>query len=274
MHNVLALIAIFLWASLAMASNLLKGIPPFMQLSFAFGIGAIPALLFPKKSFPPLKTLLVSVMGFYGYHFFLFTAFRLAPPVESNLINYLWPMLMVLMAPLFFKEAKLHWTHFLGAFFAFVGVIILMRARSEGFEINSLIGYLCALAAAVTWPLYSLTKKKLPETNALMTSGVCLVAAILCFVTHLLTENTVTPQSTQWALLVWLGVGPFGAAFFLWDKALKRGDPRMIGAISYLTPVISTVLLVFVAHQNATSATWIAMGLMTLGSVVGALGSR
>jgi drug/metabolite transporter (DMT)-like permease len=89
-----------------------------------------------------------------------------------------------------------------------------------------------------------------------------------------LTENSVTPQSNQWFLLVWLGIGPFGLAFFLWDRALKFGDPRIIGAISYLTPVISTVLLVFFTHQDATSATWIAMGLMTLGSVVGAVGSR
>ena len=29
--------------------------------------------------------------------------------------------------------------------------------------------------------------------------------------------------------LVVMGLGPLGAAFFLWDAALKRGDPRRIG---------------------------------------------
>ncbi|MEP6969690.1 MAG: EamA/RhaT family transporter, partial [Betaproteobacteria bacterium] len=32
-------------------------------------------------------------------------------------------------------------------------------------------------------------------------------------------------------------------AFLLWDKALKLGDPRQIGILSYLTPLSSTAVL-------------------------------
>jgi drug/metabolite transporter (DMT)-like permease len=31
------------------------------------------------------------VYGLFGFHFFLFLALRHAPPVEANLVNYLWP---------------------------------------------------------------------------------------------------------------------------------------------------------------------------------------
>jgi len=41
-----------------------------------------------------------------------------------------------------------------------------------------------------------------------------------------------------------MGLGPMGAAFFLWDYALKRGDPRLIGTLAHLTPVLSTALLI------------------------------
>ena len=40
-----------------------------------------------------------------------------------------------------------------------------------------------------------------------------------------------------------LGLGPLGAAFFLWDAALKRGDARKIGLLSFITPLLSTLLL-------------------------------
>ena len=39
------------------------------------------------------------------------------------------------------------------------------------------------------------------------------------------------------------GLGPLGGAFLLWDKALKLGDPRQIGILSYLTPLSSTAVL-------------------------------
>jgi drug/metabolite transporter (DMT)-like permease len=46
-----------------------------------------------------------------------------------------------------------------------------------------------------------------------------------------------------------MGLGPLGAAFFLWDKALKTGDPRQIGILSYITPLASTLLLMVVGGR-------------------------
>jgi drug/metabolite transporter (DMT)-like permease len=46
-----------------------------------------------------------------------------------------------------------------------------------------------------------------------------------------------------------MGLGPLGAAFFLWDRALKLGDARQIGILSYLTPLASTVLLIAVTNR-------------------------
>jgi len=41
-----------------------------------------------------------------------------------------------------------------------------------------------------------------------------------------------------------------GGAFYAWDAALKRGDPRVIGALSYLTPLLSTVNLVLLGERG------------------------
>lgn len=265
--------AIVLWASLAMTSKLLAGIPPFYQLSVAFFIGALPVLTGPS-AFPPLRVLALGVAGLFGYHFFLFTAFRLAPPVEANLINYLWPMFMVLLAPLFFSQARLTRGHLVGAALALLGVVVLVSNQSVSLSGASVTGYLCALAAALTWPVYSLLKSRTPQVALKTTGGICLVAGALSLATHAVTEVTPVPTSQEWGLLLWLGIGPFGAAFYLWDFALKKGDPRLIGSLSYLTPVLSTVFLVFVANQSASTSTWVAMLLMTLGSLVGGRLSR
>ena len=269
-----ALGAILLWASLALSSSKLAHLPPFFVLGIAFLIGALPVLVYWQRAFPPLNVLCVSVAGYYGYHFFLFTALRLAPPVEANLINYLWPMLLVLMTPIFFKEIKLTLFHWLGACVAFGGCILLMQGNETVQSPHALWGYLCAVGAALSWPFYSLIKKKLPATPTITIAGVCLVTALLCWPTHFLFEPTAHANAEDWYLLIWLGIGPFGMAFYLWDMALRNGDPRIVGALSYLTPVLSTLGLVFFTGIKPPWTTWMALVLITLGAVVGAWRSK
>ena len=68
-------------------------------------------------------------------------------------------------------------------------------------------------------------------------------------------------------LIALTGLGPLGAAFFLWDAALKRGDPRRIGILSYLTPLASTLLLALTSGRPLT--VWIALAaLLIVGAAV------
>ena len=60
---------------------------------------------------------------------------------------------------------------------------------------------------------------------------------------HGLVEDTVWPDTmAQWLAITALGVGPVGAAFYAWDIGMKRGDIRVLGAASYATPLLSTVV--------------------------------
>ena len=60
-----------------------------------------------------------------------------------------------------------------------------------------------------------------------------------------------------------------GAAFYLWDAALKRGDPRKIGILSYLTPLLSTINLAIFANQKITPLIILAVVLIVTGSLIG-----
>ena len=56
-----------------------------------------------------------------------------------------------------------------------------------------------------------------------------LVSGLLSLLCHWALEPSVQLHAGDWALVVAMGLGPLGAAFFLWDRALKLGDPRQIG---------------------------------------------
>jgi drug/metabolite transporter (DMT)-like permease len=62
-----------------------------------------------------------------------------------------------------------------------------------------------------------------------------------------------------------------GGAFYAWDASLKRGDPRVIGALSYLTPLLSTLNLVILGGKRLTAVSAAAMALIVAGAVVGSL---
>ena len=62
-----------------------------------------------------------------------------------------------------------------------------------------------------------------------------------------------------------------GLAFFTWDAALKRGDPRIIGSLAYLTPFSSTLILVLLGKQSLSWVSFIAMILIIGGALIGSM---
>ena len=64
-----------------------------------------------------------------------------------------------------------------------------------------------------------------------------------------------------------------GVAFYLWDFAMKRGDPRVVGTLAYATPVLSTALLALSTGRE-WSATLALATLLVVGAAVLALQGR
>lgn len=268
---VLGLLAILCWGSLATLGNLLIHLPPFYLLGVTFLLGSMPAWIKPKELFPDWKTSLWGIGGYFAYHFFLFYSFRFAPAVEANLINYLWPMIMVLISPIFFPGTKLKFYHFIGAGLAAAGCAVLVWSKGADLKLENMKGYILAFCAALSWPLYSIVKKRMTATSVFSVGGFCLGAGVLCLITHAVIEPRVVLQWHDAWIILLMGVGPFGIAFYAWDMALARGDTRVIGALSYLTPVLSTLGLVLFAGQSLNFYSTLAMILIIGGASSGLL---
>lgn len=266
---ILGFVTILLWGSIATFGRLLVHLPPFYVLGMAFLFGGLLSLKKPREIFQNLKVFIWGVAGFFGYHFFLFYSFRFAPAVEANLINYLWPIIMVFLSPVFFPGQRLRWYHFVGGALAICGCVVLMSGKGEEMSLEDGKGYILAFLAALSWPIYSLGKKKLPKTTVWAVGGFCLGASALCFLTHGMIEPRVAFYYPDMIKLIFMGLGPFGLAFFFWDRALDLGDPRILGALAYLTPVISTLGLIFFTEEILTRNALMAMLLIIGGASFG-----
>ena len=267
-----ALGAIALWASLAALGVSLTHVPPFLLTGIALVIGSIPAwplvLRNPALWRVPPRTLALGVYGLFAYHFLVFIALRHAPPVEANLVNYLWPLFIVVLAPVVLPGVALRLPHVLAAMLGFGGAAL---AIAGGRELSGTLawGYLPALMSAFIWATYSLLTKRVAAfpTTAIGLFG--LVSGVLSLLCHGLLEPTVSLQARDWALLALLGLGPLGASFYLWDKALKLGDARHIGILSYLTPLASTALLIVVSGRPFSASIALATAMIIGAAVIG-----
>ena len=287
--TVLALAAIALWSSLAVLGTLLSHVPPFLLTGIALLVGSVPAWPYARQWRVTWGALALGVYGLFGYHFLLFMALRYAPAVEANLVNYLWPLGIVLMAPLFLPGVRLTATHFIAACVGFLGAAVAILGdsffaamfvgetglTSKGYFWGNTIGYVLAAVAAFIWASYSLMGKRMSiEGRGFPTAAIGLfglVSGVLSLLCHALLEVPTQLSARDWLLMTIMGLGPLGAAFFLWDAALKSGDARNIGILSYITPLASTVLLLLATGRALSWGIGLATALI-LGAAL--LGSR
>jgi drug/metabolite transporter (DMT)-like permease len=269
MHpNVYALGAIALWASLAALGVSLKHVPPFLLTGLALVIGSIPAWPLARQWKVPPRTLALGIYGLFAYHFLLFIALRLAPAVEANLVNYLWPLLIVVLAPLILPGMHLKLAHVLAALAGFAGAAIAILGGG-GAQGTWSWGYLPALGAAFIWATYSLGTRRVAAFPTAAIGLFGLVSGLLSLACHAVLEPPVDLSVRDLALVAVMGFGPLGAAFFLWDKALKTGDARQIAILSYVTPLLSTTLLVVVTGRSFSASILLAAALIIGAAIVG-----
>jgi drug/metabolite transporter (DMT)-like permease len=269
--NILALGAIVLWASLAALGVALAHVPPFLLTGLALLVGsaiALPLSRFDWRQWQvPLSTLALGVYGLFGFHFLLFIALRHAPPVQANLVNYLWPLGIVVMAPLFLPGVSLAKRHMLAAVLGFAGAALAILGRGGSAEVVWAWGYIPAAASAFIWASYSLLTQRVTPFPTAAIGSFALVSGVLSLICHALLEPDVTLSGQDGALIALLGLGPLGGAFFLWDAALKRGDARQIGVLSFLTPLLSTLTLLVVRGETPSLSVALAAA-MIIGAAV------
>jgi drug/metabolite transporter (DMT)-like permease len=265
----LALLAILLWSTLAALTTRLDGLPPFLLAGTSLLIGSLVGVPRWRRWRAPLPVLALGVYGLFAYHAALFTALRLAPPIEANLLNYLWPLLIVVLTPAFLGGRRLTARQVAAALLGFAGAAMLVTGGRVAFERAHAAGYALAIAAALIWSTYSLASARRAAALAPPVSLFGAVSGLLALLCHALFEPraAIAAADVPWLLL--LGLGPMGVAFLAWDAALRRGDPRTIGLLSYLTPVLSTLLLALTGGGRLTGVSLAAMVLVVGGALLG-----
>jgi drug/metabolite transporter (DMT)-like permease len=255
--------AVLLWSLLAVLTVATVPVPPFQLTALTFAVGAGVGSIWgaatgslKQLAQVPLLVYAIGTFGLFGYHALYFSALRLAPPAEAGLIAYLWPLLIVLLSGLLPGEV-LRRGHVMGAVLGFAGAALIILGGRGAAQPGAMAGYGLALLCALFWSSYSVLSRRMRAVPTVSVTVFCAATAVLSALVHLGIEVTVWPSAPGWCAVVALGLGPVGAAFFVWDIGVKRGDIQLLGTASYAAPVLSTFVLIAAGEAVvSTSLIW------------------
>jgi drug/metabolite transporter (DMT)-like permease len=272
--------AVILWSMLALLTVGSAPMPPLLLNAICFGIGGLVGLIWLAISGEigslrqvPLKVYLIGTAGLFGYHFFYFSALRMAPAAEAGLIAYLWPLLIVLMSA-FLPGERLRRGHILGGVLGFAGAATILLGGRSGSVDGAMAGYALALVCAFTWSGYSILSRSFGAVPTGSVAVFCLATAVLSAAAHLQFETALWPEGVLgWLSVIGLGLGPVGLAFYVWDIGVKKGDIQLLGVASYAAPVLSTLILALAGVAAPSWSLVAAAILITAGAALAARAS-
>jgi drug/metabolite transporter (DMT)-like permease len=246
--NMCGITAIVIWCMTPAMLALTGAAPPFLVGAFAFLAAFAVACawwLYKGESIAakfdmPLSSYAFGTYGIGLYNVLYIYSFKTGPTMEVNLLNYLWPACLIVFSCLCLKK-KPDAFALAGIGLCLAGVFFVFASRGPVSFSGSHLMMLAGLLCGVMWGSYS-ALSKFVSGNADRVAVFFLIAGVVMLLLHLAFEPTVWPGTALgWGML--LAYTFSRIAFFFWDHAMKHGQARVIGSLSYFIPLFATLFL-------------------------------
>jgi drug/metabolite transporter (DMT)-like permease len=218
----------------------------------------------------------VIVAGFFGvalYTIILAKAFGMATEADIgqiNLLNYLWPVWMVVLSILLLGSRPKILLAAGGILLGLLGVIISRGFDSLTHLPANLIPHAFALSGGFLWALYVVLLRKwnVPEENGGTAVHFAVCAILAAGFAAIGGEwQQIPPLSGE--MLFWIllgGIGPVGIAYSLYEISVKNGPVILIASFAYFIPIGSSLLIGWFFKETLNSGLLLGAVLITLGA--------
>lgn len=180
----------------------------------------------------------------------LFGALTRATISVATAVYYVQPFILVGFGAIFLGE-RLTLGKIACLALAFVGLLLVVQLRYQPTVLHPehWTGVIMAFGAAICWAVSAITTKQLSSTppHLIALIQVCVGTIVLA---PFLDTADLPRSSTDWAILVTIGVVHTGVVYILMYDAIHRLPTYLQGAISYLYPVVAVAVDVFVFHSR------------------------
>ena len=281
-----AIVSIAIWSTLSTVAKLVLNDLPDLEtlgISSVFAFLLLLAALFITGKYKLLKTYSakqyaeMAGLGFLGL--FIYSAlyyYALGPLTagEACILNYLWPMMLVLFSCILLKE-KMTLKKAAALLCSFAGVMLISFGGASEKGVGRWIGMAACIVAAACYGLYCVLGKKRDFDQTVLLTVVWFTVTVCCFVLGPFVETWTPVVGMQWVGLLWLGVFVNAAAYLTWGLALQKAkSTALVANLAYIVPFLSLLLSAAVLKEKISPAAVFALVLIVGGILLQGLGTK
>lgn len=257
-----AILTVFIWGTMATVGKILVSNIPSLE---ALCIGSAFAFLFllivnikngiikELGKYRVKDYAIMAGLGFIGlflYSGLYYYGLTQLSSQEACIVNYLWPMMLVLFSTIILKE-KLTVVKAVAMISSFIGVVILSVGSGSSGNGNMMLGIGSCVVAAACYGLFSVLNKKANYDQNIAMMVMWLVVAVCSAVFGLAIEDWKPVVGMQWLGMLWMGVVVNAIAYLIWALALNADkNSARIANLAYLTPFLSLIISAVVLKEQ------------------------
>jgi drug/metabolite transporter (DMT)-like permease len=198
----------------------------------------------------PLGTLLMmSICGYVLYYVTFNFALVYTSAAQGALVQSLIPAGVATAAALYLRERPSP-KRILGIALSICGVaaVILHGKPDTAQASNPVLGAVLMFSSVIAWAIYTVLAKRVAQSDQIVVISFTMTVGALFMVPLVLFEMRDRPfpdlTVEAWANVVYLGVIASGAAFVVYNRALRDLDASTVGVYTNLVPIIGVITAV------------------------------
>jgi len=280
----LGLASVLLWSTAATAFKLaLRSASPCMVvlISSAFSLVFLAVWNVVARTRPTRADFLSALpRGFlnpFVYYLVLLEAYDRLPAQVAMVVNYMWPVMLVLMHSAM-KRRRPGAVDLSAMAVSFGGVAVLALLQPRGPGSMDAAGLALALASTVIWAGYWLLNLGSGSGGSSDSAGLMAAFAwgtLFLLLFALASGRYETPRTVTVLACLWIGLFEMGLTYIIWSRALAVArDPAEVGNLIYITPFLSLGFIAVVLGEPLRPATLAGLVLVLAGIIIGRKPSR
>lgn len=273
-----AILSVFFWSTAGSAFKItLRYVNSYQMVLYASFVSLLVLFTFILCSGNIKQTIRVTVKGLtksallgflnpFLYYILLLQAYHLLLAQEAVVLNYLWPIILVLFSIPLLKQ-KISIYSLLALIISFLGTLIIATGGNLlSIHFSNARGVLLVLSTTVIWAIYWILnmKDQREEINKLFWNFCFGCLYILLFSTF---HGNFIIKCTEGLLgITYIGMFEMGITYVLWLKALKYSTTTArISNLIYLSPFLSLIFVHFTVGEKIFTSTIIGLILIITG---------
>jgi len=198
---------------------------------------------------------------------FYMKAINVIPLANAVFMLFLGPILAAVISPIFLKE-RYSFLNILLLFIAFLGFMLLLEFKLD-FGVQDSLAYIWAACSGLCYGIYIVLNRVMPRDMNTMTRSVYqLLLGFLAMLPFVFTVDhiAITVSDLYWLVGISFFQGFVGITLII--VAIRHLKTVEYGTVSYIEPLVASVLGYFLYNENLSSMQVLGCALILVGGII------